>query len=78
MNGTIVNFKIFILTNSDKIQIPNIVGYSRKDGINLAKLLGIDYSIDGNGYVSSYTVDVDENGKIVKLNMVLKDKYIEN
>ena len=78
MNGTIVNGKIFILTNSDKIQIPNIVGYSRKDGINLAKLLGIDYSIDGNGYVSSYTVDVDENGKIVKLNMVLKDKYIEN
>lgn len=78
MNGTIVNGKIFILTNSDKIQIPNIVGYSRKDGINLAKLLGIDYSIEGNGYVSSYTVDVDENGKIVKLNMVLKDKYIEN
>lgn len=78
MNGTIANGKIFILTNSDKIQIPNIVGYSRKDGINLAKLLGIDYSIDGNGYVSSYTVDVDENGKIVKLNMVLKDKYIEN
>ena len=78
MNGTIVNGKIFILTNSYKIQIPNIVGYSRKDGINLAKLLGIDYSIDGNGYVSSYTVDVDENGKIVKLNMVLKDKYIEN
>ncbi len=78
MNGTIVNGKIFILTNSYKIQIPNIVGYSRKDGINLAKLLGIDYSIDGNGYVSSYTVDVDKNGKIVKLNMVLKDKYIEN
>jgi len=75
--GTIVNGKVFILTNDDNRNIPNIVGYSRKDAISLAKLLSIDYSIEGNGYVSEYQVDLDQSGKPIKINMKLNDKYQE-
>lgn len=75
--GTIVNGKIFIKTNSDDINIPNITGYSRKDVVNLMKILNIEYNIEGNGYVSTYQVDVDENNKPIKINILLTDKYKE-
>ena len=77
MRGTSVNGKVFILTNGDSYEIPNITNYSRKNVINLAKLLNIEYSFEGNGYVTSYTVDVDEHGKPIKINAVLNDKYTE-
>ena len=39
----------------------------------------LDYSIEGNGYVESYTVDVNEEGKPIKVNAILNDKaYITN
>lgn len=78
MKGTSVNGKVFLLTNGSNISIPNITGYSRKQVINLAKLLNIEYDINGSGYVSTYTADVNEEGKIVKINVQLNDKYIEN
>lgn len=77
MKGTSVNGKVFLLTNGDKYEIPNITNYSRKNVINLAKLLNIEYSFEGNGYVTSYTVDVNENGKPIKINAILNDKYTE-
>lgn len=75
--GSIVNGKIFLLTNDDNKNVPNIVGYSRKDALALAKLLKIDYSTEGNGYVTEYTVEVDQNLKPTKINMKLSDKYQE-
>lgn len=78
MKGSSVNGKVFLLTNGNNISIPNITGYSRKQVVNLAKLLNLEYSINGSGYVSTYTVDVDEEGKIVKINVELNDKYIED
>ncbi len=75
LSGTIVNGKVLIKTNSDDINIPNIIGYSRKDAVNLMKLLNLEYSIEGTGYVSSYNADVNEEGKIIKVNIVLADKY---
>ena len=41
----------------------------------LSKSINVDYNIDGNGYVCEYNVDVDENGRPVKINALLKDKY---
>ncbi len=76
INGTIVNGRVFIKTNSNDISIPNIIGYSSKDAVNLMKLLNLEYSIEGNGFVSSYQVDVDENGKPKKVNIILTDKYM--
>lgn len=73
--GNIVNGKIFILTNSKNINIPNINGYSRKDAINLCKLLNLQYTLEGNGYVIEYNVEVDQGGIPTKINMKLSDKY---
>lgn len=75
--GNIINGKVLILTNDSNKNVPNIVGYSRKEAVNLAKLLNLEYSIEGNGYVYEYTVDVNENNIPVKINMKLSDKYLE-
>lgn len=74
LKGTEVNGKVFLVTNGDNKSVPNIIGYSRKSAVNLANILGLEYNIEGNGYVNSYTVDVDESGKPVKINMILSDK----
>ena len=77
--GAKSNGKVFLVTNSNNINVPNIVGYSRKSFINLVSLMKLDYSIEGNGYVESYTVDVNEEGKPIKVNAILNDKaYITN
>ena len=77
IKGTIVNGRVFLLTNDDDKNVPNIVGYSRKDAINLAKLLNVEYTIEGNGYVKEYSVELDENNKVKKINLILSDKYQE-
>ena len=76
-SNTILNGKVLLVTNSSNIEIPNIVGYSRKEVVNLMKLLNLSYTIEGNGYVKEYKVDVDANGKITKVNLILSDKYVE-
>lgn len=78
MKGSSVNGKVFLLTNGGNISVPNITGYSRKQVVNLAKILNVEYSINGSGYVNTYTVDINEEGKIVKINAELIDKYIED
>ena len=71
----IVNGKIILLTNSNNKNIPNLIGYSRKDAISLAKLLNIEYSLEGNGYVKEYNVENNEQGVPIKINLILSDKY---
>ena len=73
--NTVVNGKILLLTNDPNIGVPNIVGYSRKDAINLMKLLNIGYTIEGNGYVTEYQVEQNEAGRPTKVNIKLADKY---
>lgn len=75
--NTIVNGRVFLVTNDSNINIPNLVGYSRKDVINLMKLLNLHYNIEGNGYVSEYSVEVDQNNRPAKVNLKLVDKYQE-
>ena len=74
---TIVNGRVFLITNDDNKNVPNIVGYSRKDAINLCKLFNVEYTIEGNGYVREYNVELDENQKVKKINLILSDKYQE-
>ena len=75
ITGTSVNGKVFLLTNSNNISVPDLIGYSRKSVINLSKLLNIECSINGTGYVSAYNVDVDENGRPIKINVELHEKF---
>lgn len=77
LRGINVNGTVFLLTNGANFNVPNITGYSRKQVVNLAKILNVEYSVEGTGYVTTYTIDVDENGKAKKINVILNDKYME-
>lgn len=69
------NDKIFLLTNSINITLPNLIGYSKSDLDSLTKLLNINYTYSGNGYVVSQSI---EKGTIItndlNLEVVLERK----
>ena len=67
--------KIFLFTNSSTKKIPNLMGYSRSDAEVLLNYLNINYSITGNGYVVSQSLE--PNTKVendTKLELVLDTK----
>ena len=53
---TSVNSKVFLLTNSKTYTMPNIIGYSSKDVVELCKLIGLKYELNGYGYVESTNI----------------------
>ena len=63
--------KIFILTNSKNIEIPDFIGYSKREVEIYKKLTGIDITLEGNGYVYEQNIEDD------KIFLKLKDRYLE-
>lgn len=63
--------KIFILTNSKNIEIPDFIGYSKREVETYKKLTGIDITLEGNGYVYEQNIEND------KIYLKLKDRYVE-
>lgn len=63
--------KIFILTNSKNIEIPDFIGYSKREVDTYKKLTGIDITLEGNGYVYEQHIEDD------KIYLKLKDRYVE-
>ena len=63
--------KIFILTNSKNIEIPDFIGYSKREVDTYKKLTGIDITLEGNGYVYEQNIEND------KIFLKLKDRYVE-
>ena len=61
--GTILvnNYKVFLVTDGDGATIPNVTGWSRNDVVRLCNLLGIDYKINGTGYVVSQSIPEGSN-----------------
>ncbi len=68
--------KVILVTNDTNKTIPNLVGWSKKDAINILKLINVDYETEGSGYVTAQ--DIPE-GTIISDNMKVKlslaDKY---
>ena len=54
------NSVVALLTSSYDKTMPNLVGLSYKDAINILKLMGVDYKLEGNGYVVSQSVKEGE------------------
>ena len=68
--------KVFLLTNSDNIKMPNIINYSKSEVMALTNLLNINYSLNGNGYVISQSIKEGESVKSdMKLEVNLKLLY---
>ncbi len=52
--------KVFLLTNSGEIKMPNIVGYSMKDVNTFLSLTNVKCEMIGNGYVVSQSINEGE------------------
>lgn len=66
--------RIILLTNSKEYKMPNITGWSRKQVVDLASMLMIDYKIEGYGYVIEQSI---QSGDVVTKDMTLSVK-LEN
>ena len=51
--------RVFLLTNSSTIKMPDIIGYSSKDFYSLINILKIQYTVDGIGYVKEQSIPKD-------------------
>lgn len=73
-----VGNKIFLLTTSNEYKMLDIKGWSRSDVETYAKLLNMNVTFEGYGYVKSYSVKKDTviNRDII-LNVTLEPKYKE-
>ncbi|MFA5602880.1 MAG: penicillin-binding transpeptidase domain-containing protein [Bacilli bacterium] len=70
--------KVFVLTNSKNITMPNIKKWSLREVLNLVSLIGIEYEIEGYGSVISQSIK--ENDPITsdsKLIITLEPSYVE-
>ena len=66
--------RVFLITNGDQGEMPNLIGYSRSDAIYLMKTLGYKYELEGYGYVTDQSIKA---GDVVGDNVVkitLKEK----
>ena len=48
--------KVFLKTNSDKVVMPDITGWSSTEVIDFCNIIGIQYNLDGYGYVSTSSI----------------------
>lgn len=61
--------RIFLLTSSNNLKIPNLAGYSRKEVMALWKLCGLAVAIDGDGQVVYQSIP---EGTLIYSNSILE------
>lgn len=71
--------KIFLLTNDTNYKMINIKGWSRNDVSTFARMINLDVSFDGYGYVKAYSIKkgtlLDKSSKLdVTLEPVFKEE----
>ena len=67
--------KVFLVTNSEEVLMPNIIGYSKNDVSLLCKLMNIKVKYNGDGYVISQNIKEKEKitkDSVLEVNMELK------
>ena len=62
------NSIVCLLTNNYDKAMPNLIGLSYKDAINILKLMKVEYMIEGTGYVT--TQSISEGTKVTEGNSV--------
>ena len=60
---------VVLLTDEYNKKIPNLEGLSYKDAINILKLMGVKYNINGTGYVKNQNI---KEGTIIEDNMIVE------
>lgn len=62
------NSIVCLLTNNYDKTMPNLIGLSYKDAINILKLMKVEYTLEGTGYVTSQ--NIKEGTKIAEGNQL--------
>ena len=71
------NDKLFLVTNSLEIKVPDFKNWSRKDVTTFCNLANIEYEFEGYGYVVEQSIKANEVLKnSEKIYIKLKDKEI--
>ena len=72
--GSLVNDidKIFLLTDSKDIRMPNIIGYSKKEFATLNSFLNLKVETEGNGYIYEQSIPRDT---VLTNESILQVKY---
>lgn len=50
------NDRVILVTNDKNVTMPNIIGWSKKNAIQLFKMLGLNYNVEGYGYVKQSSI----------------------
>lgn len=70
------NSVVVLLTEQYNKAMPNLTGLSYKDAVNILKLMGVKYSVNGKGYVVSQSVPEEiVVGDDVTVEITLSDGY---
>lgn len=68
--------RLILMTNDSNVKMPNIMGWARQDAIGLFKLIDMEYSIEGYGFVTSFSIKQGEAiNKESSINVTLGSKY---
>lgn len=65
-----INDRVLLIT--DKPVMPNLKGWSKRDVLELAKLLGLEVEVSGDGYVTSQNIKKDdtfEEGDVLEVEL---------
>lgn len=68
--------KVILVTNDENRTLPDLTGWSSGDAVHLFDLLGLDYELEGHGYVINQSIKAGT--KITgqeKIKITLKDKF---
>lgn len=68
------NDKIFLKTNGENFKIANMVGWSKKDVLTYLNIIGIDYKINGYGYLINQSIEPDT---LITDDMILELEFSE-
>ena len=80
-NGTKITSqdRVILLTNSDSVKLPSLIGYSRNEAKIILDLLNVKYKFEGYGYVYEQSIKEDTNiTKNMEINLKLKSRFDEN
>lgn len=70
--------RIILLTNSDIVKLPSLIGYSRNESKIILDLLNVKYNFEGYGYVYEQSIPGDTNiTKDMEITLKLKSRYDE-
>lgn len=68
-SNALIGTKVFLLTNDNNYEMPNVIGWSTNEIVSFCNLIGLKYTLIGYGNVTSINMEI---GKTIDLNSMLE------